>query len=214
MALKIRVLNDSKLLLVNLCPTKSIFIFWFFILQLFQPVFSEGLIPPKKNRISILTDLYGEIYSFKNQDFKTESRNRIGSAAVFAMYQFGNWGVGGGGALGVDYYRNYKFDVKTTDIVKSIGFATEYRFGNNSIINYQVLGRMYYQFTDTKIEANNSVIFDKNEGISGVLGIGPTFQIARFQLSPVLNVNWMSRFDRGASVINTGIFINLYLPIF
>ncbi len=130
------------------------------------------------------------------------------------MYQFGNWGVGGGGALGVDNYRDFKFDVKTTDIVKSIGFATEYRFGNNNIINYQVLGRMYYQFIETKIEANNAVFFDNNEGISGVLGLGPTFQISRFQLSPVLNVNWMSRFDRGASVIKTGIFINLYLPIF
>jgi len=175
--------------------------------------FGDSLIPQKKRGFSISTDLYGTFSSSIYKDYNPDARTWLGSMALFAQYNFGQWAIGGGGALEIQHYQILAFDLIGQTIRQSIGLATEYRYGKNRMFNYQCLGRLYYHFYKNKALSNQRTSIFQWEDYSLVVGWGPTVKMSRVQISPVLNFNWLSDNHFRTNSIRTRVIINLNFPL-
>ena len=173
----------------------------------------DSLIPQKKQGFSISTDLYGTFNSTIYKDYNPDGRAWLGSMSLFAQYNFGQWAIGGGGALEIEQFQLLAFDLLVNRIRQSVALGSEYRYGKNQLINYQCLGRIYYHFDESKVKSNNENYTENSRATSMVLGWGPKVNIYKTQISPVLNLNWLFKNEFKHVYFRTGVFVNLNFPI-
>lgn len=175
----------------------------------------DSLIPQKKHGFSISTDLYGTFNSTIYKNYNPDSRYWRGSATFIAQYNFGQWAIGAGAGYEIIQYQilALAFDLVINSIRQSIVLATEYQYGKNSTINYKCLSRLQYHFYENRVNEIRRSYSTKMEAVSIVLGWGPTINVAKFQIAPVLNLSWLFEDQFKSDNLETGVFINLKFPI-
>jgi len=165
-------------------------------------------------RFSVNADLSGSFLSFPNKkNFSSTPSFWNCSIAAFAMYDLGKIKLGIGGRLGLDNTNN----TYNSELISSLGMAVNYQYGSGDLINYQVIGRVYYDFIREnygKTFSDYNLIF---QGFSGLVGWGPVINFSKFQISPVFKINILNtsykRHNLGDYLVKSGFVLNLNFPI-
>jgi hypothetical protein len=171
----------------------------------------------KKTKLYINSDLSGGVNSdFYIRSSRVTSSQFRCSLALFAFYKVGAIGIGLGARLGLEQNSrriNRTFLRRTS----SLGLAINYQYGSKSFIQYQFIGRAYYSFYYSNNPSNTSNQYEKSEGFSGIIGWGPVVKISNILISPVINLDMVSKNTNmlryGDYYLKSGFLLNLSIPI-
>jgi len=163
---------------------------------------------PKFNVNFDLSGFYDQSYNITNYNnneyFKCTS-------SIFAMYRLGKFEIGTGGRFGVE--NSIKKQSGIRKVVNSIVLGLNYIYGKNDLIQYQLVGRTFYNFYGHDRFTGRL----RSEGFSALLGWGPKVNFSHFQISPVFNLDIVSRNTNmrinADYFIKSGFLLNLSIPI-
>lgn len=134
------------------------------------------------------------------------------TSSVYVMYRMGNFELGLGGRFGLEKTINSRTN-EIGKIVNSFAIGLNYNYGRKSMIQYQIIGRTFYNFYSKDWFPGRL----RSEGFSTLLGWGPKVNFSNFQISPVFNLDMVSRNTNlglgGDYFIKSGFLLNLSIPI-
>lgn len=151
----------------------------------------DGATTPK---LLLCTDWTAGFSSNIYKDYNPDSRTWRGGLMAFPYFYLNKHiGVGIGGGFEYEHYQLKAFHLITTSRIGSIGFASNYKYGTNPIVQFQFVGRVYTSHLTKIVDDTKTKQTYKLSSLVYSLGWGPIITWKSLQFSPVIKLNYYDK---------------------